>query len=70
MHFFVTLETEGGRNAGYGLSQQTQHTQEEVGWAAFDVAHSSLGGVVYEAGKTPLAVKLRHFLDLSRCPSR
>ena len=53
MHFYVTLETEGRVD---GLQRIAEHVQEEVGWAAFDVAHSSLGGVVYEAGKTPLAV--------------
>jgi hypothetical protein len=56
MHFFVTLEVEGGRSDHPDGVVQMDHIQETVGWAAFDVAHSSLGGVVYEAGKTGFEV--------------
>lgn len=53
MHFFVTLETEG-HNTGnlHSAVLGMQSIQEEVGWAAFDVGHSSMGAVTYEAGKT------------------
>jgi hypothetical protein len=57
MHFFVTLETEGhnnGENDFHTTVTTMSSIQEQVGWAAFDVGHSSLGGVVYEAGKTPV----------------
>lgn len=50
---YSTLETEGRMN---GLANMAEAVQETVGWAAFDVGHSSLGGVVYEAGKTTPSV--------------
>ena len=55
MHFFVTLEGEGGRDGSSSL-QGNFHVNEEVGWLASDVGHSSLVAVTFEAGKTPMAV--------------
>ena len=54
MHFFVTLESESRLHLQSGSMEG--HIQEDVAWAAFDVGHSSLGAVVYEAGRTPMAV--------------
>ena len=54
MHFFVTLESESRLHLQSGSMEG--HIQEDVAWAAFDVGHSSLGAVVYDAGRTPMAV--------------